>query len=148
MSNKHITLELRPEDAEPILREAAEDAAKFGAWCDYLTPRTWNAPYRVDDDERKRWHGKFVRAKRIVEAFGLEHEATSEGETLTIDYPMKNEKRKRRVIAGLLAFTEVSGGEVDYKRPQPSYRRHIHAEACRQAADRVVRRWRAMLGGA
>jgi hypothetical protein len=27
----------------------------------------------------------------------------------------------------------------------PEYRRGVHAEACRQAADRVVRRWQAAL---
>jgi len=140
-----ITLELRTEDAEPILREAAELAARYGAWLDYVTPRTWNFSLGVNDEVRKRWHEKFTRAKRIVEAFGIDHEATSEEETLTVSYPMKNEKRERRIGVAGLAYVSVSGGEPDYKKPRPSYRRGVHDEACRQAAERVVRRWRELV---
>jgi hypothetical protein len=141
---KTITLQIRQDDAEPILRQAAMDAAKFGAWLDYITRKTVNQPSawgNTFEDRRKEWQEHFLKAKRMVEAFGLEVEPTSEGETLEVYIPMKNEKRKLKVIAGL-AFNEVSGGEPDYAHPLPSWRRSVHEEACRQAADRVVRRWR------
>jgi len=37
------------------------------------------------------------------------------------------------------------GSEPDYAHPLPEYRRAVHAEACFQAAHRVVDRWRAMI---
>jgi hypothetical protein len=151
MAKPTITLALSPEDAEPILREAAREAALYGAWCDYITRNTVSSPFgyepsRVSFDEaRKGWLAKFLRGKRMVEAFGFEYEPTNESETMDVHFPMKNEKRKRHTIPGFATFTHVSGGEPDYKNPQPAYRRAVHAEACRQAADRVVRRWRATL---
>jgi hypothetical protein len=66
-------------------------------------------------EEKKEWLARFLAAKRIVEAFGVEYEPTSEAETMTVHFPMKSQK----------------------------YRHGIHAEACRQAAKRVVRTWRA-----
>lgn len=144
---KAITITVRMDDVEPVLREAARDAAMYGALCDYMTKRTGNRPTgygELLEDARKRWQAKFLRAKRIVEAFGVEYEPTSEQETLTVDFPWVGGKRK--LVANL--FYEVSGQTQDFKRPFPSYRREVHQEACRQAADRVVRRWQAQQAGA
>jgi hypothetical protein len=145
---KPVTLTLSPQDAEPILLDAARQAALYGAWCDYITPKTVNSPGNWQRDvfanQRKEWQAKFLRAKRIVEAFGVEYEPTSEEETLTVYIPNKNEKRRLRNIGGI-DFTEVSGGEPDYAHPQPEYRRAVHSEACFQAAHRVVDRWRATI---
>jgi hypothetical protein len=141
---KQIMLLLRPDDAEPILREAAEMAAKFSAWCDYMTDRVWSNPKASNETTaaaKVRWQKKFLRAKRIVEAFGVEYEQTTEAEAMTIEYRYIGEKRKS--IGGLMTYT--SGGKPDYKNPEPAYRREVHAEACRQAADRVVRRWLATI---
>jgi hypothetical protein len=150
MTRKTITLELRPADAEPILRDAARDAAMFGALGDYMTKRTMSAPIGFGEplaDARARWAERFLRGKRIVEAFGVDYEPTSEAETLTVHWPDKNEKREPVNVAGM-RFTRVSGGVPDPKNAIPQYRREIHAEACRQAADRVVRRWRELIEGA
>ena len=141
-----ITITLRAEDAEPFLREEARKAAFYGALGDYITKRTWDTPGgRSLADDRQCWQREFLRAKRIVESFGVEYEPTSEEETMTVQFPMKNEKRTPVVVAGLIKYTRVEGGEPDYKKPEPRYRRGVHAEACIQAADRVVRRWRATL---
>ena len=142
---KMVTLTLRAEDAEPILRQAADTAARYGAYLDHITRRTVGSPALYlsktsFDDFRKEWRAKFLAAKRIVEAFGVEHEPTSEAETLTVWIGMKNEKRRPLKVAGL-AMVEVSGGEHDYDNTRPEYRRDVHAQACRYAADRVVRRW-------
>jgi hypothetical protein len=147
---KTITLQLRPDDAEPLLAAAARDAAQFGAWCDYIDQRTVNAPgsgWQNLAADKKKWLAEFLRAKRIVEAFGVEYEPVSEAETLTVYIPMKNEKRKLIDVAGF-KYTRCTGGEPDYKHPQPSYRRGIHGEACGHAAARVVARWRKLLSEA
>jgi len=145
-----ITITLRAEDAEPILREAARKAALAGACVDYITKRTERSPWvyarrQPFDDWRRATQAEFIRAKRMVEAFGVDYEPTSEEETLTVCYPMKNEKRTPVAIGGLLRYTRVEGGEPDYKKPIPKYQGGVHEEACKQAADRVVRRWRATL---
>jgi hypothetical protein len=146
MAKATITLTMRPQDAEPILLDEARKAALYGAWCDYITPKTVNSPGRWNmlAEDKKRWQAQFLRSKRIVEAFGVEYEPTSEEETLTVYIPQKNEKRRVRNIAGI-GFTEVSGGEPDYAHPLPEYRKAVHHEACWQAAHRVVARWRATL---
>ncbi len=141
---KTVTLTIRAEDAEPILREAAYEAAKFGAWLDHITRRTYNPPSAPTPENRARWQARFLRAKRLVESFGIDYEPTSEEETLTVHIPMKNETRKLKTVAGI-QFCEVSGGEPDYAHPQPCYRRGAHEEACQQAAQRVVRAWRSTL---
>lgn len=144
-----VTPALLADDAEPILREAAVEAAKFGSLCDYITRKTYNVRYvghgETIDDARKRWTAKYLRAKRIVEAFGVAVDQPSEGETLTVHVPNKNEKRTRVKVGGLLQYTRVEGGVPDYKNAMPEQRRDVWEEACRQAADRVVRRWRATL---
>jgi hypothetical protein len=137
-----ISITLRQQDAEPILRRAAYDAAYYGSWCDYITPRTYSFNLRVDADAKKRWRDNFLRAKRLVEAFGIEYEQVSEEETLTVYIPFKNEKRKLRKVGGF-GFTVLEGGVPDYDNPQPAYRGTIHTYACHAAAERVVRRWRA-----
>lgn len=134
--SKTITLALRAEDAEPILRQAAYNAAKYGAWCDFFTRKTVGIPA----GERPQWTAKFLEAKRVVEAFGVEYEATTEPETMGLYYPYVGGKRINRGF-----FNEIVGGKPDYKNPLPQYRAEIHAEACRQACERVVRRWRQSL---
>lgn len=149
---KKISITLPADDLEPILRDAAFDAARYSAWCDYIVPhRTYMGPgsnNRIPAAEIKaRWRGKFLRGKRIVEAFGVEYEPVSEEETVYVSYPhRKGEKREPVSIGGLVMFTRVSGGTVDFKKPEITYRGgEIHEEACKQAADRVVRKWRASL---
>lgn len=142
---KTITLELRTEDAEPLLREAAERAAKYGAFLDNFTKRTYMVPRSGPiEDAREVWKAKFLKAKRMVEAFGVEYEPTSEGETLTIYIPDKVLKSHLVKIAGV-TLRHIDKSEPDFKNPLPCYRGGTHEEACRQAADRVVRRWRAMI---
>lgn len=100
-----ITLALRADDAEAWLQMAAYEAALYGALSDFITKRTYNVRYRgygeTLDDSKKRWQQRFLLNKRRVEAFGVEYEPTSEEEALTVHIPMKNEKRKSRVIAGI-----------------------------------------------
>lgn len=143
MSNK-IALMLLPDDAEPILRKNAYDAAKYGAFVDYITKKTYDAPNRPDAEQRKRWLSEFLAAKRIVEAFGIEYEQTSEQETLTLNFPYVGGKRKLKNVAGM-AFYEVTGSKPDYAHPQPSYRHEVHSAACIAAANRVVKAWRKTL---
>src|ERR1035437_9101297 len=96
MANK-VTLTLLADDAEPFLLQAAEEAAKFGAWCDYITAKTYNAPNWGNmelADRKKEWREKFLRAKRIVESFGVDYEQTTEAETLTVNYDYVGGKTK------------------------------------------------------
>lgn len=144
---KNITLTIRADDAEPILLKAAEDAAKYGAWCDHITIRTYNAPrWRGMKlaDAKKEWMAKFLQAKRIVESFGIEYEQTSEPETLTIYIPTKVLKSHIVEIAGL-RMRHVDKSVPDPKNAVPEYRSDVHAEACRQAAKRAVRKWKETL---
>jgi hypothetical protein len=149
-SNKmsEITLTLRADDAEPILREAAIDAAKFSAFLDTITRRTGNSPCNSGETleaARKRWQKRFLRAKRIVESFGVEYQPTSEQETLTVAYPYVGGTTKLMDVGGI-KFGMRSGSKPDYDHPYPHYRGEVHAEACRHAGDRVVRTWRATIG--
>lgn len=147
--SKTITIELRLEDAEPILRHAAREAAEFGSLLDYVTRKTGNRRHQGHgesyEDARKRWHQRFVKGKRMVESFEVEYEQVSEGETLTVDYQWVGGTRKIMKIPGIGPVGVTSGSEPDYNHPFPSCRGEIHAEACRRAAERVVCRWRAAL---
>lgn len=141
-----ITLRLRPEDAEPILEQAARDAAYYGGWLDHVTRRTWNSPKGMSgtfEQAQMRWRKKYLAAKRIVEAFGVEIETTSEEETLTVIFSQVGGKKKLLRIAGM-AFNEVTGSRPDYSDPRPYYRWAVHSEAAWQAASRVVRKWKAL----
>lgn len=139
MARQHkITLTILADDAKPILWQAAFEAAKFGAWTDYFASHVGNLPSGMD---RKTWQGRFLKAKRMVEVFGVEYEPTSEAETLTVDYPW--EGGTREFVAGVGYVT--SGQTQNLNLPYPSYRREVHTKACEAAADRVVRRWRASL---
>lgn len=143
LASRTVTVTLRADDAEPIVWQAAYDAAKYGACLDYVTRRTRNSPGGLDyDANRVRWHAAFVRAKRLLAAFGLDPEPTSEEETLTVSYDHVGGKRKRVIVGGLLQYYRIEGGGPDYKHPQPAYRGEVHSMACRAAADRVVRRWK------
>lgn len=136
----NITITLDASDLEPILRKAAHEAALYGGWVDHVTRRTYNPPQ--DLKWQPEWKQKYLRAKRIVEAFGVEHEATSEQETLTVHYPHVGGKKINRGF-----FVEIVGSAPDYKNPIPEYWRGVHANACEAAADRVVRRWRESING-
>lgn len=145
---KTITLELRPEDAEPILRQAADDAAKYSALCDHITSKTWNAPGPHPlADAKKEWLARFLKAKRIVEAFGVEYEQTSEPETLTVHYDYIGGKRTIMNLPTIGPVGVTRGSVPDYKNPRPAYA-SWHSEACRHAAERVVRRWRELISAA
>lgn len=136
-----INITLRADDAEPILRQAAYDAAKFGALCDHMTAKTHDAPTITGEtiaDARRRWSALFLRAKRIVEAFGTEYEPTSEQETLTLWFDYIGGKTRTTEMG----FRVTEGSQPDYKHPRPAYRREVHTHACHAAADRVVRAWR------
>lgn len=146
--NTKVSLTLLADDVEPFLRQAAEEAAKYSAWCDHITIKTRNSPswgrMRLPD-AKKEWNAKFLRAKRIVESFGVEYEPTTEAETLTVAYDHIGGKREIMKVPGIGNVGWVTGSQPDYKHPHPSFYGGIHAEACRQAADRVVRRWRQTL---
>lgn len=138
-----ITLALRAEDAKPILRQAAYDAAKYSAQLDYCMKNIGNHPRWSGStfaDWRKEITDRFLKAKRMVEAFGVEYEQTSEQETLTVDWRWVGGKSKLVRIAGI-AFNEVTGSQPDYDNPFPSYRGEVHSQACHAAAGRVVRTW-------
>jgi hypothetical protein len=142
-----VILSLRGEDAKPILEQAARDAAYYGGWLDHITRRTWNSPQGMSEtfeEARARWQKKFLAAKRIVEAFGVEIESTSEEETLTVEFPHVGGKKKLVKIGGI-AFNEVTGSKPDYKDPRPRYRGAVHLEAAWAAASRVVRAWERLL---
>lgn len=145
---KTITLELRSADAEPILRKAAFDAAKFGAFVDHFTRRMAYAPHGPGtfDEKRKEWQASFLAAKRMVEAFGLSHEQTSEEETLGVYIPDKVLKSHVKTV-GAFAFRHIDKSVPDPKNAMPSYKSGIHSDACRAAAERVVRRWHVTLDG-
>lgn len=147
---KTVTLTLRADDAEPILREAAKDAAKFGAWCDYITKRTVNSPARNENssnlvDIKRAWQTKFLTAKRVVESFGVEYEPTSEQETLGVYIPIKVLKSHAVNLGGLARLRHIDESEPDPANARPEYQPMIHSEACKQAAERVVRKWRETL---
>lgn len=141
---KTIMVELRPEDAEPILRRAAYEAAKYGAWVDYIDRRTYNPPSSPTAENRKRWQDWFLRAKRTVEGFGIEYEQTSEAETLTTHIPDKVLKSHIVNIGGI-RFRHVDESVPDPKNIMPAYRGEVHSQACHAAADRVVRAWQATI---
>jgi len=145
-----ITLALRAEDAEPILRLHAELAARYGAFCDHITRKTVERPnaYTPIEEARAEWLAKFLQAKRVVESFGLEYEPTSEAETLTVYVPDK--VLKSRIVKGVagMSFRLIDKSVPDPKNARPKWRGGVHQEACRHAAERVVRRWRAALAQA
>lgn len=141
---KTITLELRPEDAEPILRENAMLAAKYGAWLDFITRKTVESPKPSGtpfDQWRKNIQSRFWRAKRIVESFGVEYEPTSEGETLTVW--MGTKILKSHIVEPIKGFPMrfIDKSEDDPSDLRPQYREEVHTEACRQAANRAIRKW-------
>lgn len=145
---KTITLTLRTDDAEPILRNAAFAAARYGGFLDHFTRKTVDMPnvYYTRggyDVVREEWTKNFLAAKRIVEAFGIEYEPTSEEETLTIYIPHKVLK-SHLVNAGGVTFRHIDKSIPDPTNSRPMFRGQIHTEACNAAAERVVRKWREM----
>lgn len=143
---KTITIELQTEDAEPILREAAKDAARWGSLADNITRNTYDYPRGHSerfDDARERYRTKFIKAKRVVEAFGVEVDQPSEGETMTVYEPDIVTKSHLVKVAGV-TFRHIDASKPNPKGRMPSYRRGVHEEACRQAAERVVKRWRTL----
>jgi hypothetical protein len=140
--SKTINLVMRADDAEPILWDAARQAAKYGAWADYITRRTVNPPQ--DLRHRGEWQEKFLQAKRLVEAFGVEYERVSEEETLGVYIPHKVLKSHLVKVAGM-TMRHVDKSVPDPKNAMPQYSSGICSEACKAAADRVVRAWRSTL---
>jgi hypothetical protein len=130
-----VNLTLRVEDAEPILWKAAYEAALYGARVDYVPRNCYDSPFssfsKSYDECKREANEHFLRAKRIVEAFGVGHEPTSEAETLTIAFPPKKGTGSTYV--------------PNHKRPTPDYRGAVHVEACKAAADRVIRSWKQTL---
>ncbi len=143
----NVTLELRVEDAEPILRKDAYEAAKYSAWLDHITKRTVSSPCSTSRDfdaDRKDWNLKFLSNKRLVESFGIDYEILSEQEVLGVYIPEKVLKSRIVKLAGF-SIREVQKSEPDPANAQPRYQSSICLEACKQAADRVVRNWQATL---
>lgn len=144
--SKTITIALCLEDAEPMLRQAAKEAAEFGALLDYVTRKTGNVRQRNMgeryDDARARWQKRYLKAKRMVEAFGIEYEPISEGEALTVGYRYVGGKTTIRRMPGIGPVQWTEGSKPDYDHPYPEMRGEIMTQACIAAADRVVRRWR------
>ena len=149
--SKTIALALRADDAEPILRDNAERAARYGALLDHVTRKTENAPgRRYNGDEnydaiRREWQEAFSRAKRIVESFGVEIEPIGEAEALTVRYPDIVLKSHLSKIGGM-TFRHIDESRPDYKKPIPWWRGECAGEACKHAADRAVRRWSSSIG--
>lgn len=142
-----ITLSLRAEDAEPILRKEAYDAAKYGSMVDHIPRKCWNHPkgYGVDHDKQKAiWSERFLRSKRIVESFGIDYEPVSEAETITLRYEEIKRTKARRNIAGM-TFREIETVGYNSKKFEAHYISEYHSQACQAAADRAVRRWRESL---
>jgi uncharacterized protein YcsI (UPF0317 family) len=136
-----MKIELRPDDAEPILFRAAFDAAKYGSYCDYITGRV---SHDISETP-KQWREKFLSAKRVVEAFGIEYEQVSEEETLTVAFRFTGGKTKVMNLPGIGNVGIRSGSEPDYTRPYPLFRSTVHNCACEAAAQRVIQKWRASL---
>jgi len=133
-----VTITLHVDDAEALLREAAYEAAKFGALCDYATRRTSTVPRKFKeslDHAMARWRKRFIRGKRVVEAFGLKYERTSEEETMTMHAALK--------LGYASGIADKRGLPASaYQKPRQQYRGSIHDE---QAAERVVKMWRSKL---
>jgi hypothetical protein len=142
--NTKVTVALQADDAEPILRKAAYDAAKYGAWCDHINRRVYNLPVTPTEENRKHWQQCFLRAKRTVEGFGVDYEPTSEAETLSVHWPDKVLKSHLVNVAGM-RFRHIDKSVSDPKNAMPSYRGEVHSQACHAAAERVVRAWRETL---
>lgn len=146
--SKTIMLALRAEDAEPILRKAARDAAKWGGYCDHVNRKTINSPTLHGErfeDAQKRWRDLFLSAKRTVEAFGIEYEPTTEPETLRPYIHFVGGTRKVKNIPGIGPVGWRTGSKPDYKHPGVQLAGEVHGEACTAAAERVVRRWLATI---
>lgn len=147
-----ITIELRTEDAEPILREAALEAARFGSLIDHVTRRTYNVRHQGHgeslEDAKARWRQRFLKGKRMVEAFGVDYEMVSEGETLSVHWPDKVLKSTIVTVGNLMRYRRIDKSVPDPKRAMPECRGEIHEQACKAAAERTVRRWRETLTAA
>lgn len=142
-----VSISLAPADAEVILQQYAETAARYGSLGDYITRKTVDAPGSIYlsakhyDEAKREWHEKFLRAKRIVEAFGVECQYPTEAETLGVYIPSKVLKSHLVKVAGM-TFEHVDKSAPDPKNSRPRYKGRVHAEACRAAADRVVANWK------
>lgn len=127
MKAKTVTITIGIADSVPIVREAAFQAARCGALLDHVTRKTHESPASAGayDSYREQWREKFLRHKRICEAFGVEHETTSEQETLTVTF----------------AYLPGRVAKQDFSKPYPTYWRDVHIQACHAAAERVVRKF-------
>lgn len=147
--SRTVMLALRADDAEPVLWQAAKDAAYYGALVDFIDRRAVNSPWHMESGEsleyrRKAWQQRFLRAKRTVESFGVDYEQTTEAETLGTYIPHKTLK-SHLVEVGGLTFRQIDKSVPDHKNARPRYLGEPHRKACNAAADRVVARWVALL---
>lgn len=143
-----VTVALQADDIEPWLRQAADDAARYSSLADHIGRATYHAPLghgESYEDARARWQRAFLKARRIVQAFGVDYEPVSEEETLTITFDEIGGRTKVMRLPGLGPVGWRTGGRPDYRHPRPCYRGGVHHAACNAAADRVIRRWRAGL---
>jgi hypothetical protein len=138
-----ITANFQLEDAEGLLLHWAARAAEYSAYLDYGTRKTWNLPTvgRSYDDARADWNVEFLRAKRMVEAFGAVVQYVSKEEAITYHQAYRV---KRRVVAMGTAFNEV---ESYGPYVVPHLVRGYLKDACAAAARRCVAQWRSSIGG-
>lgn len=147
MSAASIHLTLRVEDAEPILRQAAFDAAKFGGYLDNVPRRIWNSPARGSkyEESRAEWRGKYLAAKRIVEAFGVEVEL-ADGDFVGTHYPHTKGGKREILDVGGLKFAMMKGAKTDHSRPEKQWLGVRFQEAAEAAQGRAVAKWRELVG--
>lgn len=115
-----VQISLRKEDAAYVLHGAAFDAAKYGALCDYMASNVSDIPSDALMlgaslvEVKKEWTGRFLRAKRITEAFGVDYAPVTEDATVS---PLS------KPAPGM--------------KPRRCYREREHLAACEAAATRV-----------
>lgn len=132
MSDKEVTITLDRRDAERILLEAATEAAKWGGYLDHVTRKTILRAFGTYDTHRPLWRERFVAAKRVVEAFGVEVEPISEAEMIGRHEHPKPGTGTTYVPSGI--FSPIISGYVN--------------DASAAAGRRVVARWKAAAASA
>jgi hypothetical protein len=127
-----VTANFQLEDAERLLSYWAARAAEYSAYLDYGTRKTWNLPIigRSYDDARADWNVEFLRAKRMVEAFGAVVQYVSKEETIVFHQDMRPKCAGSSVV-------EPFGPYV-----VPHLVRGYLKDGCAAAARRCVAQWR------
>lgn len=142
---KTVTLTLQIPDARPILHHAAYDAAYFSALVDYVTTKTANRPGGFANslaDAKVEWNRKFLRARRVVNSFGMDYERIPEEEVINPKgyVPYEGGTRKLEKVGGV-SFVRVEGSKPNYKKAGPMFRGEAFRAACKVSAERVVTLW-------